>query len=733
MTDPNLVEASSPAESPRGAPPDNHKERLADLRLHHSYRKGTHDIARDFYVPCMERASSYDRAVGYFSSTVYALAWGALKEFVLRGGKIRIVCSPALSLSDIEALEEGYEEANAERLRDEVERLLADPRLRKPTRVLAALVAVGALEFRVAFVGPEAREHRRIFHDKVGIFADSEEARVVFKGSMNETWSGLSLGGNLESVDVYASWLGDARESLRVDGEVAYFEKLWDGDFPGVKVTPFPEVARDRLIDAADPANWPSLIDEVCTELEVLEAARSLVTGVRDDERKLRPHQADALAAWVQQGRRGILEHATGSGKTFTALSAIDDALRKGEVPLILVPSKLLFEQWEEELRTTLKVPGEDGALLRCGNGHMGWRRNERLGAFTHPGSRPRVVLAMMPTAATTDFLDSVEQGDHLFVVADEVHRMGSPGNLSITGLQSGPRLGLSATPRRAGDPEGTVRLFDYFGGIIEPPFTLEDAIEAGVLTRYVYRPYTLNLTDSEQDDWDRLSGQIRQSYARDESARQRGQLRDGARVKRLLIERARVAKGAVQKVPLAVDVVREHYCHGQRWLVYCDTQDQLHAVRAALRSAGFDASDYHRGMGADADQTLRHFEVNGGILVSIRCLDEGVDIPQATHALILASSRNPREFIQRRGRVLRKFPGKRLAHVYDALVLPPDSIGDTVDTGLLEGELARAITFGRGAVGYGSVTDLERIAIRFGLDRQSFQQTGYEDDSEDT
>jgi superfamily II DNA or RNA helicase len=201
-----------------------------------------------------------------------------------------------------------------------------------------------------------------------------------------------------------------------------------------------------------------------------------------------------------------------------------------------------------------------------------------------------------------------------------------------------------------------------------------------------------------------------------------------------MLIDRARIAKGATAKIDLARRVIREHFEPGQRWLVYCDSQDQLYAVRDALEEEGVDPDVYHSDMEGDRQQTLERFKVNGGVVVSIKCLDEGVDIPAATHALVLASSRNPREFIQRRGRVLREAPDKSLAHIYDAIVVPR-SMGDDEDpdTSLLEAELARAIEFGRGAIGPSSITDLERIAARYGISDklEELSQAGYEDDSE--
>ena len=139
--------------------------------------------------------------------------------------------------------------------------------------------------------------------------------------------------------------------------------------------------------------------------------------------------------------------------------------------------------------------------------------------------------------------------------------------------------------------------------------------------------------------------------------------------LKRLLIARARIVKEAKAKIDLALSVLRKVYRQGQHWLVYCDNQQQLSKVLELLLENDFDAYEYHSGMSGDRESTLRYFTRNGGVLVSIKCLDEGVDIPAATHALILASSKNPREFIQRRGRILRKSPGKACAYLYDAVV----------------------------------------------------------------
>jgi superfamily II DNA or RNA helicase len=704
---------------------------LTGLALNTSYHKGACDIGGEFYMPCMERAIRYDRAVGFFNSTIYALAWSTLKGFVERGGKMRIICSPILSQDDAKALVDGYsakaETIVSDRLRVEAEHLLASPALREPARVLATLVAVGVIDFKIAFVGKDDSEsRRRLFHDKVGIFSDGHDNTVVFKGSMNETWSGLANDGNLESVDVFLSWEG-RREKQRVDDEITYFEQLWENNYPTVVVKPFPQAAREVLLQAATPENWKRLVDEITQQIE--SSGRPDVALAAAPGRTPRPHQIKALDGWKERGRRGIFEHATGSGKTFTALCAIREALQLGEVPLILVPSELLLIQWLKEIREALA--DIEPQLLVCGGGHIQWRSENLLTPWTRAkqSAKPRLVVSTMQTASTDEFRAKLRQGDHLFIVADEVHRMGSAQNRKLFSLASGPRLGLSATPRRAGDPEGTQAILDYFQGIVPPPFTLKDAIPSA-LTPYFYYVHTIRLTPEEQSKWVEISNRLSRFVAQ-ASKPGSPDANLSARIKHLLIERARIVKAAANKTKVAVEILVRQYEQGQRWIVYCDSQTQLAGLHEELLQRGLPASQYHSAMTADKEQTLRIFESNGGILVSIRCLDEGVDIPSVSHALILASSRNPREFIQRRGRVLRKSHGKHIAYIHDVLVLPAHAAEDGVGNSIIEAELSRAIEFGQWAENPASITDLQRLALEFSLDVEKLSEGGIEDDDE--
>ncbi|HEY3355365.1 MAG TPA: DEAD/DEAH box helicase family protein, partial [Polyangia bacterium] len=446
-------------------------------------------------------------------------------------------------------------------------------------------------------------------------------------------------------------------------------------------------------------------------------------------KRTLKAHQSAGLASWRANGRRGILAFVTGAGKTFTALDGIREALSLGEVPVVVVPDRLLFKQWQDELEPVAARAG--ARILKAGADHSAWR--PLLGTFTAPGGEPRMVLATVQTARSEEFRTRLRGGPHLLLVADEVHRLGSRENRALLDdALFGARLGLSATPERAGDPEGTALLLGWFGGVLEPRYSLADAIRDGNLTRYFYNSHRVELTAAEADEWRAITRKIGRARAA------AGDLQSGERtpgIDMLLFQRARIVKQAQAKVPLAVEVLREHYERGHRWIVYCDDRRQLDDVRAAFKAAGIDSMAYYADMPADRDATLQWFRDLGGVVVAIKCLDEGVDIPEIDHALILASSKNPREYIQRRGRVLRKSPGKVHAHIHDAVVVPPPAAPGSPDEGpdpITAGELARAVEFALGAANSGAEVDVARIAIAAGLHWQDLFSVGVEDDDDD-
>lgn len=703
---------------------------LNDFEFKSSYNKIDHDIAEEFYLPCMRNAIQYDRITGYFGSAIYVIAWEALKEFISNGGRIRIICSPFISEEDAAALAEGnkakVDEIIQRALLSELERMIEASYLEKPARLLACLISTGAITIKLAI--PNEYSHpsiRQLFHDKVGIFRDDRGNSVGFRGSLNETYSGLSNSGNVESIDVFQSWDG-GKESIRADEAAAFFERVWNGETDTTLLCELPPRVKERLDEISKDAIWTDLLEEVKTDVK--KGAKWLPPSKDSKKKKLRDHQFAALESWVAHNRCGIFEHATGSGKTFTAICAIRDALLRHKAVIVLVPSVGLLEQWENELKTAITDIKVD--FLICGTGYSLWRKPGVLEAWTAPGAKNHtVVVATMDTAAGEKFLSSIAQGDHLLVVADEVHRIGSPRRARFLSVDAGERLGLSATPVRYGDPEGTQAIMEYFGGIVKPVYTLKDAVHDGVLTKYFYYPTTMHLSVIEQEEWNEYTKKINRLYAQlMASGGDEKKCLSNFRISNLMLQRARLVKTASQKVSLAGEIVLKNYKKGQKWIVYCDNQSQLGDVLRLLLKYGIDAYEYHSEMQGDKNETLDYFSHFGGVLVSIRCLDEGIDIPSTTHALILASSKNPREFIQRRGRILRKAEGKNFAYLYDVVVTPNGEMQDNMKAvSIIESELSRAIQFGEWAENPSCIAELKNIAIDFGIDVTKSSSDGNE------
>ena len=689
---------------------------LSQLDIQTEYLTGTNNPVKSFFKPCLARASQYDRAVGYFRSTVYLLIGQDLLQFVQRGGRIRLICSPSMDPSDVKNIESSDKEEAlnvTESLIEDFKAILNQDKAKYKAKVLATLISSGALKLRLAMRDTNAG----IYHEKTGIFRDENKNNVSFLGSSNESYMGWSQYGNYERIEAFCSWnLG--REKERCTKHVNYFETLWKNQMPGVRITKITEEASKYFSEQS----FPNLSEINLELLETNEIIPNKVVG-----RSLYPHQALALENWTLAGKRGILEHATGSGKTFTAINAIKSHIQNNGPVIVLVPSLLLLSQWYAEL--TEELP--EVVLLQVGGGDNRWKNPNLLRAFSDPQNKndKRLIIATMQSASQNAFITNIIEGEHLLIVVDEVHNIGSPKNSSALKMNCGYRLGLSATPYRYGDQEGTDKIFKYFEKVIEPKYTLKDAIKDERLVKYEYHPTSIHLSEDEMDEWGVYTKKIKLEYARSPK-NENGDKIITPRVKLLIIQRSRIAKKAKAKIHYAAKTILANYKPGQRWLVYCEDIDHLNTVRKVLNENDLESYEYHSELEADVKkEILKWFESVGGILVSIRCLDEGVDIPNTTHAVFLASSQNPRQFIQRRGRVLRTYPGKSIAYLYDALVIPINQDAESSALSLLKSEIARAYEFSQHANNKSAGVKLRQMIIDFGIDIDEMEPFGFEED----
>ncbi len=674
---------------------------LRDANFASSYSTSQESLLRDFYIPALSHASRYDRATGYFASSILSLAPLAFSGFVERGGTIRLLCSPHLSVEDARAIAQLPSAGNVsprEAATNALLQMQAGSRLENlAARCLSALISAGVVQLQ--FVIPEYGAG--IFHDKTGIFFDDLGDRVAFVGSANETASAWSGFANHEQIEVYRSWLPE--DAARAAHQAEQFEEMWFGYRRGL-----------RLVDAHEAG---SIVVAAVPSEPVAQILRDLANEVVKAEAgapQLRGYQDSVLADWERHGRRGVIAFATGGGKTLTAVEAIRRWTLDGRPALVLVPSELLHKQWHQELSRWLP----DAIILDAGAGHSFQHWAPQLGDYTAPDEElgQRVVLATYQTARTERFLSRLIDGDHLLVVGDEVHVAGAPELRSmLSAVTAGATLGLSATPERYGDATGTAAIFKFFGDVLSPRFDIADALRENVLVPYEYSLETCSLTEDEQQEWERWTQRISQELARND-----GELTDRARL--YLIQRARVLKRAHAKGGIAAQILRDEYREGDRWLVYCSDSEHLADVKRTVQAAGFSPLEYHSGDPGAHAPTLDYFETRGGILLAIKCLDEGVDIPLINKAIVLASSANPREYVQRRGRVLRRSPGKYTAHLFDVLVLDDDGAP------LSPAEIERAGEFAEHALNSGVEVQIEALSLALGREQRWHTEIDHEE-----
>lgn len=386
----------------------------------------------------------------------------------------------------------------------------------------------------------------------------------------------------------------------------------------------------------------------------------------------LREYQQNAIKNWFRNDCQGLLEMATGTGKTITALSAIAKLWEvTGSLAVIIVcPYTHLVDQWVKEIKEFNMSP------IVAYHSRSLWE--ESLVNYTsafNSGILKHFCLITTNATFTSNAMQNVLnylKGDVVFV-ADEAHHLGAEKSRKLLNENYPFRLALSATPNRWFDDGGTSKLINYFGGKIVFEFGLNQAI-GEYLTEYYYYPHIIILDEDESEKYFEITKKIVRMY----SINKQEQGDNSSSIEKLLIERARVINHARNKLTKLKEIMETHKDDSHN-LVYCgdgkvDGEKQLDIV---VKLLGEDLNmKVHtftaRENGQIREKLLNRFESGElQVLVAIKCLDEGIDVPATQRAFILASSTNPREFIQRRGRILRKHPNKSYSYIHDFIVLP--------------------------------------------------------------
>ena len=705
-----------------------------------TYRPGEFNSPEKFFNDCLENSNEFDLQLGYFSSATISVLADGFATFISNGGRMRLVINHIVSEEDKEAISKGvhggvidcFDLTNFETLRQTF-----DEYQQQFFECLAFLIYDKRIDIRII----KPRNKKGISHTKSGQFRDGDSV-TSFTGSANFTISGLF--NNLEEIKIDRSDSVDKMVQNRIASQREEFDSIMKGKKRNIEY-----LSPENLITALQSNFGDKDIEEL---LDVEKKLRKIKAEKAIRERQEQPdmvcedlniepqfpypsgpreYQKTAFENWKNNGQKGLFAMATGTGKTITSLNCLLEIYkRKGYYKaIILVPTITLVNQWEQECRKF-----NFSNIIKVYSKNLTWRDEVERVAFNEKyktEKEPEVSYIIISTYASysRERVFKVLNGfdrRRLLMIADECHNMGS-GSL-VKRLKEIPylrRIGLSATPERQFDDEGNQKLKKFFGS--EERYTyeysMEEAIQNGVLCKYMYYPHLVRLTPDEMDAYVELSERIAKHFNYDKEKFDH----IDEKLKMMLLARKRIVHKAENKVEAFRAIIEKRFQEKGNLkysLIYVPEGNKPDYI------GGGDDFDTAEDIGDDNDMehlinlytkvvtevddhvTVRKF-VSGQqdreeilhdfatgrlhVLTSMKCLDEGVDVPRSELAIFCASTGNPRQFIQRRGRVLRTHPDKKMAELHDLVVAPevnPYSDSYRMEQSLLRGELKRVINF---------------------------------------
>lgn len=630
-----------------------------DHLIEPNYFSANSDLVEDFYNLALSHSVRYDRLSGYFSSGSLCVAAKGMTKLIENNGHIRLLCGVQLSKEDWESISnpEQFKDIINKNFLDEYENL-EDELTWNYTKVLGWMIANGILEVKIGLNYKNGvYKPDKIYHPKLGIFYDSDDNCMVFVGSVNESARGWAE--NSENLSTCKSWDND----VHIPSNISAFEDFWNDTNDNLKVYDAPDESLKALIK-----NAPK--DEVELEKTIVRIKQIEKKGhTKKKVKNPYSYQLDAIDSWFAHGKSGILAMATGTGKTFTSLNCLKKVLKEENVVTIIAcPYIHLVEQWKDEV-----IDMDLGKTHEFYGVNSKWgsdfdKLNRKLNSKVN-FNKPQIILTTHKTFSDSEFVSKInsinknKSNRKLLLIVDEVHHVGSAGYSEGLLDEYDYRLGLSATPKRYMDYEGTKRIMDYFGREVYE-FTIKDALHRRhgpkrepFLTPYCYFPIKVELTEEESKNKSKANN------AEDKYNKLRKILDCMEKpINHLIIFCSSKQRKTV------LDILNEKNINPKAEFTY---NEDLKLRKELLD--GFDKCEYKA-------------------LVAMRCLNEGVDVPSTDKVIIMSSSSNPAEYIQRRGRVLRRSPGKKRAYIYDLVVVSDDN--DSKLNNFFESELDRLIEF---------------------------------------
>lgn len=669
-----------------------------NINLKSIYRTKKDDFENEFIVPMLKTSKTYYRGTGFFNVKALVNISNGLIPYIKNGGIVHLITSVRLDFEEIKMLADSEMISQTRilsELEKEVEIELNSDLDKLNMDLITNLIAVNRIKIKVAYL-PDGG----LYHEKIGYFEDLIGNRVCFIGSNNETYAGTRK--NAETISVIKSWEGGEESTLE---QRDYFETLWDNNDEDIKVVDFPDAAKKKLFSKYKKS------DNYTDVIEKIEEYYSFYT--KSKEKRLYSYQEKAIEEFCENKYCHFFEMATGTGKTFTAVKAIETLSNcMGDKSLyvsVVVPQVDLQSQWKSEFDKLGIKNYSFGGNATSSN----WEddlSNSIIDYFN--GEKIVVIISIFETffSKVNDRLDDYQMNKIL--VVDEAHELSANQIPKLTD-NFRFRLGLSATPERH-DKNETKKIIDYFtrGKVDTYKYSIDDAIKNGFLSKYEYHPIIVHLEDNDVE-----FGQY-QKYTKRLAFLLNEKERDIKKIQEVCNNRSLIVKKARSKVDKIKEMSMDPKYDFKNAVVYCgmgkdlETEESIidNVSKALGLAANYSVSQF-TSKTVNRGQVLEEFE-NGyyDTLIAIKCFDQGVDVPKLDKIYIMASDSIARQTIQRRGRVLRicKETGKEIAYIYDMVTLPPFGIYEEIGaSSLVYNELKRVKEYARLAENYKEIEPL--------------------------
>lgn len=712
----------------------------------YEYSSDSDNIPLEFYEEAFPISKNIDLLLGYFSTSAIKVLSMSLAEFIYNGGCLRLVTNHFFSKEDYDFIihKESVVDEDIINIFSDLSELQKNlsPEGKHFFDCLLYLKNQGRLEIRpVKFRGDS------MSHSKIMILNDGVDT-ITTAGSINFTLSALLK--NAEHFQVEVPWNGTLSKR-RIIENVKKFNDIFNNNHPDYR-----HIGNDELIKVIDTLGKPKELHELLDDsynLNGKDETSQKIINIRN-KRKLRfeemleqiqitpkfprngsprLYQVTAYENWVKNNYSGIFGMATGTGKTKTSLNCILNEYNKTQsyLSIILVPSIALLNQWEEEV---LEFNFQN--IIKVGGGNN-WEKEFSNFASNYIAGikKDLIIISTYNSFSTAKFQKYFKKIEKDFtLIADEAHNLGAKTiKEAIKDSTIERRIGLSATPKRIYDLEGS-DFIDLFFKDKEPytySFSMKQALDEGYLTQYKYYPYLVELNDEELEKYTDISKKLLRYFDFE-----KGAFKNDPMVEKLMLLRKNIIHKAHNKISCFSDILHELkridklkyiFCYIPEGYVY-DEDGGAERILNQFLIAGSKTVPNLRmnsyiGDGQNLEEILRGFsEGKIDLLFAMKMLDEGVDIPRAEIGIFASSTGNPRQFIQRRGRLLRLHDDKPFATIFDMVVIPKLNDNNeevfNMERNLVKNELRRVGYFASLSMNfYDSRNNLEQVCRKYNLD----------------